>query len=169
MTIGVSDLAGPTEARAGTPATYTYTSRFPAGATPVVTPTCETGTVTGSSSSSFTCSFPDVVSSTASHAKLHAVVPINPSQSLTFDRTLDISILPRLTTVSPLSGPTTVTERATATYTYSETYAPGGIVSDVIKLADVTEIASAEAVRIFPAYLDAVERLVKLVDGWNAR
>jgi len=126
--IGVSDLAGPTEARAGTPATYTYTSRFPAGATPVLTPTCETGTVTGSTSSSFTCSFPDVVSSTASHAKLHAVVPINPSQSLTFDRTLDILILPRLTTISPFSGPTIVTERTTATYTYSETYAPGGIV-----------------------------------------
>ena len=45
----------------------------------------------------------------------------------------------------------------------------GGIVSDVIKLASVTEIASADAVRIFPAYLDAVERLVKFVDGWNAR
>jgi len=44
---------------------------------------------------------------------------------------------------------------------------PGGIVSDVIKLAGVTEISSAEAVRIFPAYLDAVERLVKFVDSWS--
>jgi len=126
--VGVSDLAGPTEARAGTPATYTYTSRFPAGATPVVTPTCEGGTVSGSISSSFTCSFPDVVASTASHAKLHVVVPINPTQSLTFDRTLDVSILPRLTTITPLNGPTTVTEGGTATYTYTETHAPGGLV-----------------------------------------
>jgi len=47
--------------------------------------------------------------------------------------------------------------------------APGGIVSEVIKLAAVTEISSAEALRLFPAYLDAVERLVKLVDGWTGK
>lgn len=46
---------------------------------------------------------------------------------------------------------------------------PGGIVSDVMKLAGVAEISSAEALRIFPAYLDVMERLVKFVDGWNAR
>ena len=46
---------------------------------------------------------------------------------------------------------------------------PGGIVSDVLRLARVTEISSAEAERIFPSYLDAVERLVKFVDGWRAR
>ena len=46
--------------------------------------------------------------------------------------------------------------------------APPGIVSDVVRLAGVTEISSAEAERIFPAYLDSVERLVKFVDGWNA-
>jgi len=45
----------------------------------------------------------------------------------------------------------------------------GGIVSDVVRLAGVTEISSAEAERIFPAYLEAVERLVKFVDGWQAR
>ena len=43
----------------------------------------------------------------------------------------------------------------------------GGAVADVVKLAGVTEISSEEAVRIFPAYFDAVERLVKLVDGWK--
>ena len=47
--------------------------------------------------------------------------------------------------------------------------APGGIVSEVIKLAAVTEISSAEALRLFPAYLGAVERLVKVVDGWIAK
>ncbi len=41
-------------------------------------------------------------------------------------------------------------------------------VSTVIGLAGVTEISSADAIRIFPGYLDAVERLVKLVDGWGA-
>lgn len=45
---------------------------------------------------------------------------------------------------------------------------PGGIISDVIKLAGVTEISSTEAVRIFPAYVEAVERLVKFVDAWSA-
>ena len=48
-------------------------------------------------------------------------------------------------------------------------HVPGGIIGDVMRLADVTEIPSAEAVRIFPAYLDAVERLVQLVDAWRAR
>src|SRR5438132_2923368 len=47
-------------------------------------------------------------------------------------------------------------------------HVPGGIIGDVMRLADVTEIPSAEAVRIFPAYLDAVERLVQLVDAWRA-
>jgi hypothetical protein len=47
--------------------------------------------------------------------------------------------------------------------------APGGIVSDVVKLTGVAEISSAEAVRLFPPYLDASERLVKLVDSWKAR
>jgi hypothetical protein len=44
-----------------------------------------------------------------------------------------------------------------------------GSVTDVVKLVDVSEISSAEATRIFPAYFDAVERLVKYVDGWSAR
>jgi hypothetical protein len=45
----------------------------------------------------------------------------------------------------------------------------GGIVSDVLRLASVTEIPAAEAERIYPAYLEAVERLVQFVDGWHAR
>ena len=46
--------------------------------------------------------------------------------------------------------------------------APAGIVADVVRLAGVKEISSAEAERIFPAYLDSVERLVKFVDSWKA-
>ncbi len=45
---------------------------------------------------------------------------------------------------------------------------PPGVVTDVVKLAHVSEISSDEASRIFPAYLDAAERLVKYVDGWGA-
>ena len=46
---------------------------------------------------------------------------------------------------------------------------PGGHVEGVVKLANVSEISSAEALRIFPAYLDAVERLAKYVDGWGGK
>lgn len=44
-----------------------------------------------------------------------------------------------------------------------------GIASDVVRLAGAAEISNDEALRIFPAYLDAVERLVKYVDGWGTR
>jgi hypothetical protein len=44
---------------------------------------------------------------------------------------------------------------------------PPGVVTDVVKLAHVTEISSAEATRIFPAYLDAAERLATYVDAWT--
>jgi hypothetical protein len=43
-----------------------------------------------------------------------------------------------------------------------------GIVTDVVKLAGVTEISSEDATKIFPRYRDAVERLVEYVDGWSA-
>ena len=46
---------------------------------------------------------------------------------------------------------------------------PGGVVTDVVKLVHVTEISSAEATRIFSAYLEAVEQLVKSIDAWSAK
>lgn len=39
--------------------------------------------------------------------------------------------------------------------------------SDVVDLARVDEISSAEAERLFPLYLAAVERLVKYIDTWK--
>jgi hypothetical protein len=44
-----------------------------------------------------------------------------------------------------------------------------GAVTEVTKLAGVKEITSAEAQRLFPTYLAAVERLVSHVDGWRVR
>ena len=41
-------------------------------------------------------------------------------------------------------------------------------VDDVTKLVGVKEISNDEAVRMFPSYLDAVERLTAHVDGWSA-
>ena len=40
-------------------------------------------------------------------------------------------------------------------------------VEEVVRLAGVQEIPSADALRIFPGYLDAVERLTKYVDRWR--
>jgi hypothetical protein len=42
-----------------------------------------------------------------------------------------------------------------------------GILAEIAALAAVREISSAEADRLFAPYLDAIERLVKLIDGWN--
>jgi hypothetical protein len=42
-----------------------------------------------------------------------------------------------------------------------------GAITEITKLAGVKEITSAEADRLFPPYLAAVERLVNHVDGWT--
>ena len=44
---------------------------------------------------------------------------------------------------------------------------PSTTASEVVALAGVGEISSAEAERIFPPYLDAVERLVAYIDRWK--
>jgi hypothetical protein len=46
--------------------------------------------------------------------------------------------------------------------------APGSI-SNVVALANVREITSADAERLFPPYLEAVDKLVAYVDGWSGR
>ena len=43
----------------------------------------------------------------------------------------------------------------------------GTTVVDIVALAGITEISSADAERLFPPYLEAVERLVNYVDGWT--
>jgi hypothetical protein len=45
----------------------------------------------------------------------------------------------------------------------------GGAITDVVQLVGVHEISSADALRIFAPYLDAVEKLVKDVDRWNSK
>jgi hypothetical protein len=46
---------------------------------------------------------------------------------------------------------------------------PPGAVTEVTRLAHAAEISAADAVRIFPKYLDAVERLVQYVDRWGGQ
>src|SRR5436853_234763 len=43
----------------------------------------------------------------------------------------------------------------------------GGTITDVVRLVNVHEIPAADAERMFPTYLAAVERLVEYVDGWS--
>src|SRR5262245_27083016 len=44
----------------------------------------------------------------------------------------------------------------------------GGVVSEVVALAGPREISSQDADRLFPAYLDAVEKLVTYIDTWRS-
>jgi hypothetical protein len=44
---------------------------------------------------------------------------------------------------------------------------PAGAASAIVALVGVSEISSAEAERLFPPYLDAVERLVRYIDAWR--
>jgi len=39
--------------------------------------------------------------------------------------------------------------------------------SDVVALTNVAEISSVDAERLFPPYLEAIERLVAYIDGWK--
>jgi hypothetical protein len=41
-------------------------------------------------------------------------------------------------------------------------------VEDIVKLTRVREIPSEDALRLFPAYLDASERLTKYIDEWSS-
>ncbi|HWW87544.1 MAG TPA: hypothetical protein VNZ26_28290 [Vicinamibacterales bacterium] len=43
----------------------------------------------------------------------------------------------------------------------------GGALGDIVNLVGIREISSEQAERLFPPYLDAMERLVKYVDGWR--
>jgi hypothetical protein len=117
---GVSALLGPTEVQGTKSATYTYTSLVPPRGTVSVTPSCQDGQVTAQTASSFTCTFAAVAAQKASKVLLHAIIA-----GVTFDRSLDISIVPPPTTISAIAGPSTVTAGTTATYTYTETHASG--------------------------------------------
>jgi len=46
---------------------------------------------------------------------------------------------------------------------------PPGAIANVVAIANVPEIASQEAERLFPPYLDAIAKLVAYVDGWSGR
>jgi len=56
---------------------------------------------------------------------------------------------------------------AVARYAERQLLVPGGVVAEVVALAGPREISSHDADRLFPAYLDAVEKLVSYIDQWS--
>lgn len=118
---GVTTPSGPIDVRAGEAVTYTYSSLAPAGFTAEPTPTCEGGTATNLTPSSFSCVFDDVGAATPAKVKLSAVIA-----GYTFDHELDVTVRPRATTISPLDGPTVVTAGTVHTYTFTASFSPLG-------------------------------------------
>jgi hypothetical protein len=121
---GITTPSGPTVVNAGEAIPFTFTSIGTDGASPApVTPTCEGGTAGDLTASGFTCLFADVGAETLRKVKLQAVIG-----GYSFERTLDVTVKVRPTTISPLSGPTTVTAGTQHTYTYTESHSTvGGI------------------------------------------
>ena len=72
-----------------------------------------------------------------------------------------------LTSMARLEGIDTHDTAAVGRHAERRLDTTGGSVTDVVTLAGVTEISSEEARKIFPRYLDVVERLVAYVDGWR--
>jgi len=71
-----------------------------------------------------------------------------------------------LTSVARLEGRSDVDPEAAGRHAEHALRLGGGTLTDVVKLVKVHEISAAEAERIFPTYLAAIERLVEYVDGW---
>jgi hypothetical protein len=72
-----------------------------------------------------------------------------------------------LTTVARLEGTATTDAAAAGRHTERTLGLASGAIGDIVSLVGVSEISSEQAERLFPPYLDAIERLVKYVDGWR--
>jgi hypothetical protein len=68
------------------------------------------------------------------------------------------------------AGSTDTHDAATAARHFERTLGlTANAASDIVQLAGVAEISSAQAEQLFPPYLDAVEGLVKYIDTWKQR
>jgi hypothetical protein len=74
-----------------------------------------------------------------------------------------------VTSVARLEGRDTYEPSAAGRYAEHLLGIDSSIMSRIVDLAGVQEMASAEAEDLFPAYLEAVQRLVQYVDRWSAR
>jgi hypothetical protein len=71
-----------------------------------------------------------------------------------------------LTSVARLEGRVPGDAEAAARHGERILGVSGGAITDIVKLAGVHDLPSADAERLFAPYLDAVEKLVAYVDGW---
>jgi hypothetical protein len=70
--------------------------------------------------------------------------------------------------VTRLEGKTTGDVLAAARQAERTLGLTGTVISEIVGLVGVKEMPSADAERLFPPYLDAIDRLVKYVDTWTA-
>ena len=73
-----------------------------------------------------------------------------------------------LQNVARLDGHSTHDRAAAARHVERMLSVTSGL-DEIVKLVGVQEISSADALRIFPAYLDAAERLTAFVDRWDKK
>ena len=73
-----------------------------------------------------------------------------------------------VTSIARLEGHATDDAASAARHVERTLGTPNSAVAEITKLADAHDISSADAVRLFGPYLDAVNRLVAYVDGWSA-
>jgi hypothetical protein len=75
-----------------------------------------------------------------------------------------------VTSLARLDGRATEDVHAAARHVERAVSLPDGPILEVVKLARAHDLSSGDAERLFAPYFDAVEKLVRYVDGWaNAR
>jgi len=72
-----------------------------------------------------------------------------------------------VTSIARLEGHATDAVASAARHVERTVGTSNGAVAEITKLADAHDITSEEAERLFAPYLDAMDRLVKYVDGWT--
>jgi hypothetical protein len=72
-----------------------------------------------------------------------------------------------LTSIVRLQGTVTDDIAAAGRHAERELHLSAGALTDVVRLADASDLSAADAARIFPTYLEATEKLVQYVDGWR--
>ena len=73
------------------------------------------------------------------------------------------------TSIARLEGHATDDVASVARHVERTIGMPGSAITEVTTLVGVHEISSADAERLFGPYLNAIEHLVRYVDGWSAR
>jgi hypothetical protein len=121
---GLAGIDGPDEATVGTPVSFTYQATLFGGVVP--TATCEGGALAQASASGFTCDFADVADVTTRQVSAAVTVA-----DTAYTATKTVTVRPRPASVASLTGPQSVVEGATHTYTYGVVKSPFATLSTV--------------------------------------